>query len=108
MGLEKFDMIISNPPYIKTSEKDLMDANVIKNEPDTALYGGEDGLDFYRNIIHQAYEFLKYGGYLCLEIGYDQKIDVIELIEQEEKYINTYGKKDLYGNDRIIVTQLGD
>lgn len=53
VGLEKFDTIISNPPYIKTSEKDLMDANVIKNEPDTALYGGEDGLDFYRKFAKQ-------------------------------------------------------
>ena len=50
VGLEKFDTIVSNPPYIKTSEKDLMDANVIKNEPDTALYGGEDGLDL--SLIH--------------------------------------------------------
>ncbi len=104
---EKYDIIVSNPPYIKKEEIKTLTKEVQK-EPHIALDGGYDGLDFYRNIIHQAYEFLKYGGYLCLEIGYDQKIDVIELIEQEEKYINTYGKKDLYGNDRIIVTKLGD
>ena len=65
-------------------------------------------MDFYKKIIRQGYEFLKYKGYLCLEIGYDQKIDVIELIENEEKYIDTYSKKDLYGNDRIVVTKVGD
>ena len=67
VGLEKFDMIISNPPYIKTSEKDLMDANVIKNEPDTALYGGEDGLDFYRNFAKQIRSHLNYNGQFFLD-----------------------------------------
>lgn len=70
--------------------------------------GGWDGLDFYRKIAHQAYEFLKYKGYLCLEIGYDQKEQICELIGQEDEYVNTYTKKDLYGNDRIIVTKVGD
>lgn len=104
---EKYDIIVSNPPYIKKEIIKTLDKEVQK-EPHIALDGGYDGLDFYRKIIHQAYEFLKYKGYLCLEIGYDQRIDVIELIEQEEKYINTYGKKDLYGNDRVIVTKVGD
>lgn len=104
---EKYDMIVSNPPYIKKEMIKRLDKEVQK-EPLIALDGGYDGLDFYRKIIHQAYEFLKYKGYLCLEIGYDQKIDVIELIEQEEKYIDTYGKKDLYGNDRIVITKVGD
>ena len=58
VGLEKFDTIVSNPPYIKTSEKDLMDANVIKNEPDTALYGGEDGLDFIENLLNKLFAFV--------------------------------------------------
>ena len=104
---EKYDIIVSNPPYIKKEIIKMLDKEVQK-EPHIALDGGYDGLDFYRKIIHQAYEFLKYKGYLCLEIGYDQKIDVIELVEQEEKYIDTYGKKDLYGNDRVIVTKVGD
>ena len=102
---EKFDIIVSNPPYIKTEEIKELDAEVQK-EPQIALDGGEDGLDFYRKIIKDGYQYLKYGGYICLEIGYDQKIDVIELIENEEKFENTYTKKDLYDNDRIIVTRL--
>ena len=102
---EKFDIIVSNPPYIKTEEIKKLDAEVQK-EPQIALDGGEDGLDFYRKIIKDGYQYLKYGGYICLEIGYDQKIDVIELIENEEKFENTYTKKDLYDNDRIIVTRL--
>lgn len=104
---EKYDIIVSNPPYIKREVIKSLDKEV-KQEPLIALDGGWDGLDFYRKIIHQSYEFLKYKGYLCLEIGYDQKIDVIELIEQEEKYIHTYSKQDLYGNDRIVITKLGD
>lgn len=104
---EKYDIIVSNPPYIKRKIIRTLDKQVQK-EPYIALDGGYDGLDFYRKIIRQAYEFLKYKGYLCLEIGYDQKMDVIELIEKEEKYVNTYGKKDLYGNDRIVITKVGD
>ena len=104
---EKYDIIVSNPPYIKREVIKSLDKEV-KQEPLIALDGGWDGLDFYRKIVHQSYEFLKYKGYLCLEIGYDQKIDVIELIEQEEKYVDTYGKKDLYRNDRVIITKVGD
>lgn len=102
---EKYDIIVSNPPYIKREVIKTLEKEV-QREPLMALDGGWDGLDFYRKIIHQADEFLKYGGYLCLEIGYDQKMDVMELIEREEKYTNTYSKKDLYGNDRIVVTKL--
>ena len=106
LPLEKYDIIVSNPPYIrkeiiKTLNKD------VQREPLIALDGGDDGLDFYRKIIKESYEYLKFKGYLCLEIGYDQKEDVIDLINQEDKYINTYSKKDLFGNDRIVVTILG-
>ena len=102
---EKFDIIVSNPPYIKRNAIESLDEEV-KKEPYIALDGGEDGLYFYRKIIKESYQYLKYGGYLCLEIGFDQKRDVIELIENEEKFDNTYSKKDLYDNDRIVVTRI--
>lgn len=102
---EKFDVIVSNPPYIKTHVINNLDEQV-KKEPYIALNGGQDGLCFYRKIIKEGYQYLKHKGYICLEIGFDQKIDVIELIENEEKYENTYSKKDLYDNDRIVITRL--
>ena len=80
--------------------------NQVKNEPYIALDGGKDGLDFYKKIINESYAYLKCNGYLCLEIGFDQKIDVIELIENTTQFKETYSKKDLYDNDRIIITQI--
>ena len=103
---EKYDIIVSNPPYIKRKVIKTLDEEV-KREPIIALDGGNDGLDFYKKIIGNAYQHLKYKGYLCLEIGYDQKDEVIDLINKEEKYIDTYSKKDLFDNDRIVITKLG-
>lgn len=103
---EKYDIIVSNPPYIKRKVIKTLDKEV-KKEPIIALDGGNDGLDFYKKIIGNAYQYLKYKGYLCLEIGYDQKDEVIDLINKEEKYIDTYSKKDLFDNDRIVITKLG-
>ena len=99
---KKFDIIVSNPPYIKTEViKDL--SLEVQNEPHLALDGGQDGLDLYRKIINNAYKYLENDGYLALEIGYDQKEEVIELIEKSNQYKEIYSKKDLAGNDRIIV-----
>ena len=104
---QKFDIIVSNPPYIKKEVIKTLDEEVRK-EPIIALDGGIDGLDFYRKIINEAYDYLKYKGYLCLEIGFDQKEEVIKLITEQGNYINTYSKKDLYDKDRIVVTKVGD
>ena len=102
---KKFDIIVSNPPYIRKDEIKKLSEEVQK-EPKIALDGGEDGLDFYRIITEQAINYLKTGSFLCFEIGYNQKNDVIKIIEDKQNYKNTYCKKDLYGNDRIIITQV--
>lgn len=101
----KFDIIVSNPPYIKKGDIKYLSQEV-QNEPQIALDGGEDGLDFYRKIVNEAPEYLKLGSYLCFEIGYDQKEEIIDIIEKHGQYVNTYCKKDLYRNDRVIVTRI--
>lgn len=104
---EKYDIIVSNPPYIKQDIIKELDKEVQK-EPHIALDGGKDGLDFYRKIIDSGYEYLKYGGYLCLEIGYDQKEEVMNLLDDNGQYINKICIKDLYDNDRVIIAKVGD
>ena len=103
----KFDIIATNPPYIKRDDIKTLNKDV-QNEPQIALDGGIDGYDFYRKILNTAYDYLKYNGYLCMEIGFDQKEFVTDIINYENKYNHTYSKKDLYGHDRIIVTRVGD
>ena len=100
----KFDIIVSNPPYIETNVISTLSKQV-QNEPHLALDGGKDGLDFYRILANQAKEYLKPNGYLCMEIGYDQKEKVEQLLK-ENGYKNIYCKKDLSGNDRIIVAKI--
>lgn len=102
---EKYDIIVSNPPYIKKEIIKSLDKEV-QNEPKIALDGGYDGLDFYRKIINNADEFLKFTGYVCLEIGYDQKDDVLELFESKGKYVEATCKKDLFDNDRVVIARL--
>lgn len=102
---KKYDIIVSNPPYIKKEEIKRLNKDV-QREPKIALDGGYDGLDFYRKIIPEAYKYLKIKGYLCLEIGYDQKEDVLDIIKNETKFVEVYCKKDLYDNDRIICAKM--
>lgn len=102
----KFDMIVSNPPYIETNTIKTL-AKDVQNEPKIALDGGKDGLDFYRKIAENAYRFLNRQGYLCLEIGYNQKKAVLQILESQKRYINIYSKKDLCENDRVIIAQIG-
>lgn len=101
----KYDMIVSNPPYIQRSIIETLSKNVQK-EPLIALDGGEDGLSFYKILANEAYKFLNNEGYLCMEIGYDQKEKVIEILKSTEKYKEIYSKKDLCYNDRIVIAKL--
>lgn len=100
-----FDIIVSNPPYIKTEEIKSL-AKDVQSQPILALDGGTDGLEFYKKIIREAYHYLKPNGYLCLEIGYEQKEQVIQLLEEVKQYKEIRGKKDLGGNDRIVIARV--
>lgn len=99
---KKFDIIVSNPPYIKTDVIPKLDKQV-QNEPHIALDGGKDGLKFYKIIIEKAKKYLKENGKLILEIGYDQKEEVENLIKQSGQYKKIEVIKDLSQNDRVII-----
>ena len=99
----QFDVIVSNPPYIETKVIPELSKEV-RSEPELALDGGEDGLKFYREIIKNAKEYLTENGYLVFEIGYDQRESVMTLLK-DNGYKNIYSKKDLAGNDRVVVGQ---
>lgn len=98
----KFDMIVSNPPYIQTGCMDTLMEEVREHEPHAALDGGADGLDFYRRIILDAAKYLYRGASLLLEIGYDQGTAVENLL-QEAGYTDIERKKDLAGLDRVVL-----
>lgn len=100
----EYDILISNPPYIRTSDiEELMD-EVKLHDPRMALDGFEDGLYFYREITARAQEFLKPGGWLMYEIGCDQGEDVKELL-LKEGFRNTEIRQDLCGRDRVVLGQ---
>ena len=101
---KKFDIIVSNPPYIPSLDIKKLPKDVQK-EPIIALDGGKSGTKFYEEIAKEGYKYLKQGGYICLEIGYDQRRSVKEIIDKEKIYKDTYCKKDLCENDRVIVTR---
>lgn len=98
---EKYDVIVSNPPYIVTKVINNLSIEV-QNEPHIALDGGEDGLMFYKIIANNAYKYLNKNGILALEIGYDQKENVIKLLNVIGKYENIHCIKDYNGKDRVI------
>lgn len=102
IGLEKFDVIISNPPYIKLSEKSLMDKNVIKNEPDEALYGGEDGLDFYRKFAKQVRNHLNSHGQFFMEFGFSEKEQLVKLFAKELPDFEIEFRDDMAGKPRMV------
>ena len=101
-NLGKYDLIISNPPYIKNFDLKYLEKDVAKFEPKLALDGGLDGLSAIRKVIKKSSELIKKNGRFVLEIGFDQKNKVISLLKKEGFYINSINK-DLANNDRCIV-----
>lgn len=102
--LGKFDMIISNPPYINTEDMAELDVSVKDYEPHLALYGGNDGLDFYRAIAENYKAALKPGGYLCFEFGDGQGDDVCAILEHNG-YTILERTNDYNGVERAVLAQ---
>jgi len=99
----KYDLIVSNPPYIKTCNFKYLERDVAEFEPRQALDGGLDGLSEIRKVIKKSSELIKRNGKFILEIGFDQKNKAISLLKKEGFYINST-HKDLADNDRCIVS----
>ena len=97
----KFDVIVSNPPYIETDNLETLPKEV-QAEPKLALDGGKDGLKYYRKIADKGYMYLKDKGYILMEIGYNQNISVPELFKNNNEYKNIEIFKDLSNIDRVI------
>ena len=104
---EKYDIIVSNPPYISREDESEVGLNVLYSEPHLALFAAEDGLAIYRRIAEDAKDYLKDGGKIYLEIGYKQGQSVPELFRKHlpEKRVRTL--KDQFGQDRMVVVDDG-
>ena len=105
-GSGHFDMIISNPPYIKSEVLPTLQREIREHEPLIALDGGADGLDFYRRIIAEAPGYLRKNGLLMLEAGYDQAAALTALLAADSRYGEPELIRDLAGRDRIIKVRL--
>ena len=101
-NIGKYDLIVSNPPYIKKNKIKYLDRDVASYEPLLALDGGLDGLSEIRKVIKKASELIKKNGKFILEIGFDQRDKVVNLLKRKGFYINSI-KKDFANNDRCIV-----
>ena len=99
----KYDLIVSNPPYIKKLNLKYLEKEIFCFEPKLALYGGLDGLSEIRKVIKKSSELIKKNGKFILEIGFDQKNNVINLLKEKGFYINST-LKDFANNDRCIVS----
>ena len=102
---EKFDVIVSNPPYVSDAEYEELMPEVKDHEPALALKAGEKGLDIYERLIREAPTYLKEGGILALEIGCSQAEDVTRLMEEQE-FVEIKVVKDLAGLDRVVIGYL--
>ncbi|MCC7201337.1 MAG: peptide chain release factor N(5)-glutamine methyltransferase [Nitrospirae bacterium] len=99
----RIDIIVSNPPYVSAEEMEELQPEIRDYEPASALFGGEDGLDFYRSIIRESPLYLAPGGSVILEMGYGQAGRIRELFDREERFRNIRIEKDLAGIERIIM-----
>ena len=99
----KYDLVVSNPPYIKSCDLKYLERDVVNFEPRLALDGGLDGLSKIRKVINKSSELIKKNGKFILEIGFDQKNKVIKLLNKRGFYINST-LKDFANNDRCIVS----
>ena len=104
-GRDAFDLIVSNPPYIRSRDLDGLQAEIRQHEPNLALDGSRDGLHCLRRIIATAHRFLKIGGWLALEMGYDQAEDVQALAKGVGCYDSIRIVKDYSGLDRVAVME---
>ena len=102
----KFDMIVTNPPYIRTNMIAMLQEEIKDHEPRQALDGGRDGLDFYRRIIAEAPGHLKRDGFLFFEIGHDQGEDLRKMLRDSGKYTPAEVIRDLPGRDRVVKCQI--
>jgi len=105
LDVEKFDLIVCNPPYTTAAEFESLDKNIKAYEPRVALYAGEDGLDVHRRIIEKADTFLKPDAALILEFGYRQGQAVRELLEHAGCFVEIAIEKDTGNNDRIAIAK---
>jgi release factor glutamine methyltransferase len=103
---EKVDLVVSNPPYIPSSEIDNLQTDVKDWEPRQALDGGEDGLDYIRKLIESAPNHLTTKGLLLIEIGFDQGNKAIKLTQDNKKYDEVKIIKDINGKDRILKAKI--
>ena len=102
---ELFDVIVSNPPYIRLEDKKILSPDVL-NEPHIALFGGEDGLDFYRQLAMECVTYLKPHGLVALEVGYDQAETVKSLLEAVGSYVDISFAADLAGINRVVTARV--
>ena len=100
VGLDKYDIIVSNPPYIRIDEE--IEEIVRDNEPFLALYGGIDGLDCYRKILANVKPYLNDKFLIAFEIGESQKEEIYDIVDKYLKDVEITCKKDLYGRNRMI------
>ena len=98
---EKFDIIVSNPPYIAYNDKITMEDNVLNYDPHLALFAEEDGMYFYREIVENAKEYLEEDGLVFFEIGYDQREKILKLANDNGFKAEVY--KDINGRDRMAI-----